>query len=555
MIIREFHVAAVMLSAVAGLLFASCRSGKEQASAGSQWQRPPIVETTEEKLQTEAMMIEAKRQHEAQNFAAERILYHQILAKDSTFGAACYELSLLCAAEKMTDSALYYVRRAVRCNGDNVWYLLTWARLCSSVGLYAESAEAMERVVQKNPDVPDYYYELSNTWLKANDYKKAVDVLNRLERRVGITELVSMQKAELWNAMGKGQKALAEIEALAAVVPQESKYNAMLAKAYMQDKKYDKAKQCYDRIAKANPDDEYVHFSLAEYYKQTGDPQHAYEELKMAFAQETMPVRNKLQLLGSFYSNEEFYGEHSQYAFALLDDLMRQCDDSTDYAAFYGDVLRRQNRYSEAARQFSLHLSKDSSNYAVWEALLISDMQDTASGERMLTDAQRAMNLFPFHQLPVFVAAVYYHDNDDFETAIANAKKCESMGFDKGYLELETYNLIAECYNRLNDTACYAYYKKCLSLSPDDSQILNSYAYRLALDGQHLDEAEKMSRRSLEKEADSPYFLDTYAWIMYKMGNQKEARKYIEKAKNQYDRHGVGMSAEVKEHWDAIMTK
>ena len=102
----------------------------------------------------------------------------------------------------------------------------------------------------------------------------------------------------------------------------------------------------------------------------------------------------------------------------------------------------------------------------------------------------------------------------------------------------------------MNDGKCEDYYKKILALKPDDIQTLNSYAYRLAVTEKDLDKAEEMSRRTLKAEPENPYFLDTYGWILHKMGKDKEALKYIEKAMQRDEE-----SDEVKEHLKEIKMK
>ena len=73
-------------------------------------------------------------------------------------------------------------------------------------------------------------------------------------------------------------------------------------------------------------------------------------------------------------------------------------------------------------------------------------------------------------------------------------------------------------------------YEISLQLDSTQTMVLNNYAYQLALLGRDLERAEEMSRATLEEEPDSPTFLDTYAWILYRSGRAKEARRYIDKA-------------------------
>ncbi len=60
---------------------------------------------------------------------------------------------------------------------------------------------------------------------------------------------------------------------------------------------------------------------------------------------------------------------------------------------------------------------------------------------------------------------------------------------------------------------------------------LNNLAYALsnAEDGD-LKEAEEMSKRAVEYDGENANYLDTYAWILYKLKRYKEAKVYIERA-------------------------
>lgn len=530
-------------------------SGTRQAAADKapgRYERRPIVERNDEQLKTETMMIDAKmlEQTGQADGAAQR--YGEVLSREPGNAAAMYELSRLVAMQGMADSAIALARRSVEADRGNVWYALHLATLYRLTNRPKEYIDAWKGIVAMKPDVLDYYYELSNAYLMTNDYKNAIATLNRVEQKVGVTEPVSVQKAKLWTAMGRNDKAMAEYEALVAAMPNEVRYSGILAESYMAAGKYDKAKQCYDRIVAADPDDEYIHISLAEYYKTVGEPRKAYEELRIGMAQKNLSTTNKVQILTNFYTNEEFYGIYSKYTYDLLEVAMRGSDDSVTFAAFYGDILMRQRKYADAAHQFALYLTRDSSRYEVWEALLISELSAYTDTAALGRDARRASALFPLHLLPYYAQAVVEHDNGRYERAIGLGRRCEQIGFDKGYLEAETYSLLAECYNRLDDTACYAYYERVLKMQPNDANILNSYAYRLAVDGRRLDEAEQMSRRSLKAEPDNPFFLDTYAWILHRQGRDDEARPYIEKA---IQREKGEVSDEVKEHYEAIMKR
>ena len=95
------------------------------------------------------------------------------------------------------------------------------------------------------------------------------------------------------------------------------------------------------------------------------------------------------------------------------------------------------------------------------------------------------------------------------------------------------------------------YFEMALELDEHNILIRNNYSYYLALRGTTLKRAEKLSRYTIEKEPENPTYLDTYAWILYKMEKYKEALKFIERAV----KFGGGNNAEILDHYGDILMR
>ena len=401
-------LAAAMLAGLAG-----CAGRKAAAPApeADRYRRAPIREVSEAQLKTDNRLIEALTLQETGRTDEALAAYAALTHDDPLTAAAWYGQSQLLLQRGWGDSALHCARRAVELQGGNVWYLLALAQCQERTG----------------------------------DAAGAASTLDRVEAVKGITEGISLHKQRLWEAAGQRDKALKEMEALADAMPQETRYQAVLAEMNMQRKNYKRAKMYYDRILAAAPNDEYIHLQLAEYYKQRGRTAEADSEMVRAFAHPALEAPTKLQLLTSFYTEEEFYGSRREVCFRLLEDVMRQSEDPAEYAVFYGDILMHQERYDEAATQLILGLQRDSSRYEVWEALLLS-LGKVPSREEELGDyARRAERLFPMHTLPHYTAAVYARRHGRCDEALEALNKAVRWGFNKGYLESESYGLMAEC--------------------------------------------------------------------------------------------------------------
>lgn len=525
---RRAHIYYIIVIAMA---MASCGTQRGATVADSRYRRAPIREVSESALAADSRLIEAVGLQQSGHSDEALAAYSRLAAAEPQYAVAWFEMSRLLVQRGWVDSASACAERAVAMQPNNKWYLLNLAEVQRRRGRTSETAATWERIVAVEPNVLEHYYNLSDAYIEANNAEGAVGALNRVERMVGVSEAVSLQKQRIWTAAGKPDKAARELEALADAMPHEKRYQAILAEMYMNQRKYAKAKERYDRVLAADPDDEYIHIQLAEYYKQTGRPAEADSEMVRAFANPKLEAQTKLQLLGSFYTDEEFYGSHSTTAFRLLDMAMAQADSPAQYAGFYGHVLMRQGKYAEAASQLETALKADSSRYEVWELLLVSLTEVPLREGDLANYAARAERLFPMQTLPKYLIAVSHARAGRWKEAMEKVEAASRWGFNKGYLEAECTGLLAESAYRAGEKdKAWRAYDRYLELRPDDWGMLNNYAYELALEGLRLDEALEMSRRTIEAQPQNANNLDTYGWILHLMGRDGEALPYLERA-------------------------
>lgn len=136
-----------------------------------------------------------------------------------------------------------------------------------------------------------------------------------------------------------------------------------------------------------------------------------------------------------------------------------------------------------------------------------------------------------------------------------NEKAIEMLG--KGLKSVRTdadrasiYNLRGDFYHTIGDTdRMYADYDTTLMYAPDNINVLNNYAYYLAVEGRNLTRALEMSSKTLESEPLNSTYLDTYAWILFKMEKYREALGYMEKAL----RYLESDNPEIYEHYGDVL--
>ena len=76
----------------------------------------------------------------------------------------------------------------------------------------------------------------------------------------------------------------------------------------------------------------------------------------------------------------------------------------------------------------------------------------------------------------------------------------------------------------------FQYYEKALKYNPDNIHALNNYSYFLSLEDRDLEKALGMIARVMELEPGNPTYIDTYGWILYKLGRYDEAKAALRQA-------------------------
>jgi Tfp pilus assembly protein PilF len=95
----------------------------------------------------------------------------------------------------------------------------------------------------------------------------------------------------------------------------------------------------------------------------------------------------------------------------------------------------------------------------------------------------------------------------------------------------------------------YQAYEKALKYAPQNIVLLNNYAYYLSLRGKDLKKALVMSKATVEKEPEMATYLDTYAWILYKLERYEEAKTQFRKALL----HGGDNEPVILEHYGDVL--
>ncbi|MEI7981311.1 MAG: tetratricopeptide repeat protein [Bacteroidota bacterium] len=504
---------------------------------------------SQKKIGNTALLINAKKEALIGNTTAAQEMFRRYIDRYPQDPVGYFESARIEAIQKNFSEAVSLTRQAVSLDPGNIWYTLFLAELCQMTGNLADAVTIYEKVAEENPGNLDYFYQLAALYLQVEKFHDAVRIYNKIEENAGVSEDISIQKEKIYLHQNDLKGAENELKKLITAFPGESRYYSILAEFYMANAMPDKALEIYKEIAVIDPENAYIHMSLADYYRKAGDKSKAFQELKLGFANPNLEVDAKINIMLSFYTVNQIYNDLKGEAFTLAEILINTHPKDPRVYSIYGDLLTQDQKYSEARETFLKALAFDSSRYAIWEQILRLDLQ-LGNYPHLLAYSQRAIELFPDQPLPFLFTGLAFMQLKQNAEALNPFNTGAKLVADNNDLLSQFYMYQGDALHALNREAeSYTAYERSLQAKDDNAYVLNNYAYYLSLQAKELDKAEKMAKKAVALEPENASFQDTYGWVLYKLGKFDDARVWIFKAIQNKEE----TSTEVLEHYGDVL--
>lgn len=441
-----------------------------------------------------------------------------------------YEIASILMANEDYNGALQLAREAVAGNPDNMWYKVLLASILQKKSMVEEACNVYADILAKYPEKEEFYLIEAGLYTSVEKWQKAIDVYDRYESQNGITEPVSIEKIKLYTKLNDVRNASSELGKLIKKFPDKNEYLSLLAELYFNYNQDKKGLQILDRLLKMDPDNGFVHFYFADYYREKKMTDEMEKHMKGALLSDKIDNGYKIQYILKLILNPDTISVTDIQLNGYMDLLMNKYSDDLSVRALHSDFLKKDNKLVEARDELEFILSKDKNNYLIWEELLLlcNELSDT---NRLYSIGKEAVKYFPEQPLPYALSGISLMMQKNFKEALPYFEKGIELTDGRIELKAQFYSYLADCYYNLDSVQkAFDMFDKVLIINPNDPLILNNYAYYLSLRNEKLDLAEKMSSKAIMLEPNNPTYIDTYAWVLYMRGEYSQARYYMKSA-------------------------
>ena len=462
----------------------------------------------------------------ARDTARAKEIWFNIIAEDSTYAPALYNLSQL---EDGTLEALEYARRAFAADTTNKWYVQGYASNLISTRKYSQAIPIYRRLMRLSPKDIETYHALAVLYGYSGMPYTAINILDSAEIRTGYNPYLGEMKLQLLldthqydRAMETGKKGVLE-------QPYDARARINLAEAYERGGRDSLARVTLEEALQIDSTNIEALTALSMYHERRGDSHRMLDYEERIILNSDMPLDSKLSRIEILTSDRAFYGKNYIKLGSIIQRLAIAHPNNRKVVDCYADHMIALGELESAYDYLSRHIM-DEGTTAEHYIDLLQLASYLGHDEMVKVWLSQAIDRYPDNLDIVSYAGFYILENNSKEDAVKvfklGLKICEN-DTDRSRL----YGYIGDIYHEMGkDGKAFKAYRKALDYDAENAMVLNNYAYFLSLHDKNLNKALEMARKATSLEPNNATYVDTLAWVLHRLGENKEAKSIMSQA-------------------------
>jgi len=499
------------------------------------------AQSTEAKLrEAEFFFTEGEKYFILEDYTKALLYFQRVADLNPKSAAVHYKIAeILAKGTKPEDlmKASQSIDTALKLERKNKYYYLLAANIYGSLNQFDKAEQTIEAMMKEISGTEEYLYELAAFYLYDKKPDKAIDVYNRAEQVLGISEMSSLQKQKVYLEQGKIDDAIKEGEKLVEAFPDEERYVMELAETLAQNKLAARAVSYIEEYVKQNPDASQPKLLLAALYRENGQEQKSRDLLSELFDDPNIESGSKILVLGTYNvvltrqaSKGQIDPSLQTFVNGLIDKLKKNYPEDADVFGVSGDINTTMSNNAQAQKDYLKAIQLGATNFEAWQNLLV--LESTLNQfDSLIVHSEAGLELFPNQALLYYFNGYAHMRKRHYREASTSLEQAKRLSAANQALIAEINGMLGDVYNGIREYAkSDMAYEQALAFNPNNDLILNNYSYYLAIRKENLERAEKMSAQLIKAHPKNASYLDTYAWVLFMREKYKEARRVMEDA-------------------------
>ena len=378
---------------------------------------------------------------------------------NSTESAVFHELGTNYFKLKQFENSEFNFQKAIALDKGNFWYKESLYHLYINQNRFEEAIVALQPLLLRHPD---YKQDLVNLYLEAGRYDDALDVLDDLDKTLGVTASRDIIRIELYDLSGDENKRITHLKKRLQETPEEPINFLNLIYAYSKLDKKTEAFETAKAFLKRHPKSHLVHVALYKFYLDAEDYEKAIASMKIVTTSTVVVPSLKVKVLNDFMG---FITEFPEYESALLEVTNTVSANTPSRSDLeWADYYYNQKAYLKAIFSYEKALEYDSNNFTIIKNLALLYLE-TNQFETAALFTNNQMELYPSQPILYLVNGTANRQLNNLDLAIEHLTTGLDYIYDNKKLQHDFYRQLSVAYKlQDNIVESEAFTKKATAL-------------------------------------------------------------------------------------------
>jgi tetratricopeptide (TPR) repeat protein len=395
------------------------------------------------------------------------------------------------------------------------------------------AADLLRRVADKNPN-PRSLINLAGVYEQLKDYSLASEMLRRaLEQQPSNSELKQMLAEDLVQS-DQIDEAAKLYQDLADEDPKDARSLLRLSQIYRQKADFKKAREAADKAKAIDPNNLEIQYNDALLLKSEGKLPDSIREFKSildATAKKSYSAAEKsfraqlLAQVGTLYRSIEQFGPAVD-AFRQAADL--DPDSAASSEAEIVETYLESKDFAKAESEADAASKKypDDPAMRATRASLLATLGKT---DQAIAETQKLLGGKNDFGVYLNLAEIYEKGKNfpEMYKMLDSAQNLAKTDDDKVRV---MFMRGAGLERQKNYAGAEAEFRKVLAIDPNSAMTLNYLGYMMADHNDRLQEAKDLIVKALDREPNSPAYLDSLGWVYFRLNKLPEAEEKLRQA-------------------------
>ncbi|MEE4215736.1 MAG: tetratricopeptide repeat protein [Bacteroidales bacterium] len=442
--------------------------------------------------------------------------------------AANYEISQIAAMRRDYKNALIYARRAAELDSSNPWYMMNIANIYIEESKLDSASVWLEKAIELDPGNENEKFRLGNLYLQTGNAADAEKIFTEFYEKYGAGEQIISLLINAKIKLGKYDEAEKMLIDEIGSSGGNGALEAMLAELYREKGESQKAGSLYEKLMKEGGGSTPLRFSYMEFLMEKGEYGMLVKNVEKIRKEGNVPVEEEIGMWMWLIQDTALINAYGNELGRIAEDLWRKHKDEPAVMMTMTEIYAALGETDKELDVMEEYLKRHEENYYIWESFLMK-LNENERSDKLFKYAGKASSLFNTAPLPKILYAFSLIEKEMFDEAADELRKVRILVNNEEIYLVQILSMEAEiAYRKGNLEETFEKFDEALQMERKNALILNNYAYYLAEEGIRLGEALTMIEECLEIEENITY-LDTQAWVLYKLGRIKEAEKVMER--------------------------